>query len=122
MKLKEKVKFVNKDKSLFFPTLRKRIDAYFLENNISRHANTAMLVKTVILLLAYVVPFIFILTLQPSFGISLMLWFVMGLGVAGIGMSVMHDANHGAYSSDKRINYLLGHSLNMVGGSATNWK
>lgn len=122
MKLQSKVKFVNKDKSLFFPTLRKRVDAYFSENNIPKTANTAMIVKSVVLLLAYFVPFVALLAFTPGLGISLLLWFVMGLGVAGIGMSVMHDANHGAFSNSKRVNDLMGHTLNLVGGSAFNWK
>ncbi len=46
----------------------------------------------------------------------------MGLGKAGIGLSVMHDANHGAYSRKKWINSIVGYSLNLVGGNATNWK
>ncbi|WP_242916876.1 fatty acid desaturase family protein [Pontibacter liquoris] len=122
MKLKSKIKFVNKDKSLFFPTLRKRVDQYFEERNLARTANTAMIVKSVILILCYVLPFVLLLALTPSPGISLLLWFVMGLGVAGIGMSVMHDANHGAYSRNQRVNYLMSHTLNLVGGSAFNWK
>ncbi|WP_299758123.1 acyl-CoA desaturase [uncultured Pontibacter sp.] len=122
MKLKGKVKFVSKDKNLFFATLRKRVDAYFKENNIPKTANTAMVVKSVVLLLMYVLPFVAILALQPAWPLSLLLWFVMGLGVAGIGMSVMHDANHGAFSSNKKVNFLMGHTLNLVGGSAFNWK
>jgi len=122
MRPKSKIKFVNKDKSLFFPTLRKRVDRYFEENNISRTANAAMIVKSVVLLLCYIVPFILLLALQPAMGVSLLLWFVMGLGVAGIGMSVMHDANHGAYSRNKNVNLLMGYTLNLVGGSAFNWK
>jgi linoleoyl-CoA desaturase len=46
----------------------------------------------------------------------------MGVGVAGLGMSVMHDANHGAYSSNKTVNYLMAHVLNLLGGSTVNWK
>ncbi len=122
MKLQSKYKFVNKDKSLFFPTLRKRVDAYFEENGMSKTANPSMVFKSVVLIAAYVVPFILLLILQPSLGVSLALWFIMGLGVAGIGMSVMHDANHGAYSSNKSVNAIMGYSLNLVGGSAFNWK
>jgi linoleoyl-CoA desaturase len=122
MKFKGNVKFVDENRNLFFPTLRKRVDAYFEEKNISKHANATMVVKTILLVLAYVAPFIFLLIFKPTYNISLILWFIMGLGIAGIGMSVMHDANHGAYSSNSKINYLLGHTLNLVGGSATNWK
>ena len=50
------------------------------------------------------------------------LWLLMGVGLAGIGMSVMHDGNHGAYSKNKVVNKLMGLTLNLVGGSAKNWK
>ena len=42
--------------------------------------------------------------------------------MAGIGMGVMHDAIHGTYSQNPRINKLLGYTLNMVGANATVWK
>jgi linoleoyl-CoA desaturase len=122
MSLKGKVRFINKDKSLFFATLQKRVDLYFTEKNISKHANGTMVVKTIILLSTYILPFILLLTLQPPLWISLLLWIIMGLGVAGVGMSVMHDANHGAYSANKKVNYLLGHAVNLLGASAFNWK
>ena len=46
---------------------------------------------------------------------------MMGIGMAGIGMSVMHDANHGAYSKIKiLISSLVFHHF--LGGSYINWK
>ena len=122
MKLKGKVKFVNKDKSLFFPTLRKRVDAYFSENQLPKSGDSQLLLKSVVLLLVYLVPFAGLLAFTPGLGLSLILWFVMGLGVAGVAMSVMHDANHGAFSKNKTINYLMAHSVNLLGASAFNWK
>ncbi|GHA53861.1 fatty acid desaturase family protein [Pontibacter akesuensis] len=122
MNVKTKVKFVSKDKNLFFATLRKRVDTYFIENNIAKTANTTMVVKSVVLLLGYIMPFILLLALQPALWVSMGLWFIMGLSVAGIGMSVMHDANHGAYSTNKKVNDMMGFTLNLVGGSAFNWK
>ena len=119
---KGSVKFVANDKNIFFVTLRKRVDQYFKENGISKHANSQMVVKTVVLLALYGVPFILLLSLQPPLWVSFILWFMMGLGVAGIGMSIMHDANHGAYSSSRKVNDLLGYTLNLVGGAAFNWK
>lgn len=118
------VRFVdtNKDKALFFATLRKRVDSYFKENKISKHYNGVMVVKTVILLSFYVFPFVATMFFPSSFGITILLWTIMGFAKAGIGMSVMHDANHGAYSSSSKVNFWLGHTLNMVGGSVFNWK
>ncbi|MHA6248806.1 fatty acid desaturase family protein [Pontibacter sp. CAU 1760] len=122
MKLKGKVKFIPQDKNLFFATLRKRVDAYFTENHLQKTANSTMVVKSAVLLLVYILPFLVLLAFQPAFLPGMALWFVMGLGVAGIGMSVMHDANHGAFSKNKRVNELMGNTLNLVGGSSFNWK
>ena len=122
MRLNGKVKFVNKDKTLFFATLKKRVDFYFQKNNISKHANSTMVIKTIVLLIVYLSPFILLLSLQPPLWASLILWLIMGIGVAGIGMSVMHDGNHGAYSSNKNVNYVMGQLINLLGASAFNWK
>ena len=51
-----------------------------------------------------------------------MCWALMGFGMAGIGMSVIHDANHGAYSKNDKVNYFLGRLVNLVGAYAPTWK
>jgi linoleoyl-CoA desaturase len=122
MQQKGHVKFVPRDKSAFYPTLKARVDQYFKEQGLSRHANTQLVLKAVVLIALYTLPFAALLILQPGYGWALGLWFLMGLGLAGIGMSVMHDANHGAFSSDQRVNWLMGHTLNLCGGSTQNWK
>lgn len=42
--------------------------------------------------------------------------------MAGIGMGVMHDAIHGSYSKNKKINTFLGYSFNLIGGNADVWR
>lgn len=122
MQAKGQVKFISKNKTEFYNVLKKRVDDYFITHNISRHYNAAMILKSVILLTGYILPFVILITVQHSFAISLLLWFIMGVSLSGIGMSIMHDANHGAYSSNKKVNYFFGHTLNLVGGSVFNWK
>ena len=113
----------DKDKAQFFPTLRKRVNAYFQENNISKHANATMVVKTVVMLSMFLVPYFLIITETITNVWALWgLCVVMGFGSSGIGLSVMHDANHGAYSSNSWVNRILGWTLNMVGGLAFTWK
>lgn len=116
------VRFSNRNQNDFTRTLRKRVDNYFKSKGISRNANATMVMKTVVFLTLYILPFVALFTFAPSFGVSLLLWAIMGFAVAGIGMSVMHDANHGAYSRNPRINALVGHSLNLCGGAVVNWK
>ncbi len=118
------VKFVptNSDKEQFFATLRQRVQAYFTQNNISRNANGKMYLKTVIMLSLYIVPFVSIYLFHLSFGMLMLCYAVMGLGVVGIGMGIMHDAIHNSYSNNNWINRVLGYSLNLVGGSDFTWK
>jgi linoleoyl-CoA desaturase len=116
------VRFLDKDRSSFYSTLRENVDRYFTDNNISKNANGAMVLKTVLLMLMYLGPLLIICIFHPSVPVSLLLWSIMGFGVAGMGMSVMHDANHGAYSSNENLNRILGHSIVLLGGSVFNWK
>ena len=122
MKIKEKIKFVSSDKSLFFPTLKKRVDQYFIDNQKSKYANKTMIIKTIVLLAAYIIPYLILVTFTPPIAISLFLWLVMGAAISGIGMSVMHDANHGAFSQNSTINKWLGYTINLAGAGAMNWK
>jgi linoleoyl-CoA desaturase len=120
----QNIRFIdsNKNTMQFFAILRKRVDGYFKEKELSRHYNLQMVIKTIILLSTYIVPFVCILVFHPGILVSILLWTLMALAAAGIGMSVMHDANHGSYSSSSKTNLWLGHSLNLVGGSVFNWK
>ena len=121
---------MNRSKSLRFAkdrqdflSLNKRVNDYFKSNNISRHANIEMIAKTVFMFALYFVPFVLMLTGVVSGTWQMIgMCVLMGAGVAGIGLSIMHDANHGAYSGKPWLNNLIGYSLNIVGGNAFNWK
>lgn len=107
----------------FFITLNQRVGDYFKSNNITRQANPEMVVKTFVMFALYFFPYGLIISgLVVNVWMVIGLVFIMGLGVAGIGLSVMHDANHGAYSSRAWVNNLIGYSLNLVGANAFNWK
>lgn len=81
-----------------------------------------MIFKTFFMLFIYIVPYILILTLNLSSPIVLILWAIVGFGMAGIGMSVMHDGNHNAYSKNMTVNKWIGYFLNIVGGYDLNWR
>ncbi|MBY0433412.1 MAG: acyl-CoA desaturase [Cyclobacteriaceae bacterium] len=116
------IKFANQPQD-FYTALSQRVNYYFKSNQISRTANSEMVIKTIFMLLLYFVPYaISISGLVTTFPLYLLVCLVMGLGIAGIGLSIMHDANHGSYSNKPWVNDLLGYSLNVVGGNAFNWK
>jgi linoleoyl-CoA desaturase len=113
----------SKSKVDFVSTLNKRVNDYFRQRALSRHANPEMVVKTFIMFSLYLVPYALILSGAVT-GVAWLVFLVvvMSLGLAGIGLSVMHDANHGAYAKKKWLNNLIGYSLNLVGANAFNWK
>lgn len=116
-------RFANRKQADFFRTLRQRVDEYFSSNNIEKTANTQMVVKTVSMLAMYLIPFIALLTLPfTAWWQTLPLWFMMGVGLAGVGFSVMHDAAHGAYSKKRWVNELLASSMYLLGGNVFTWK
>jgi len=116
------VKF-DTNKSEFAKVLRKRVNQYFKEKKISKHSNFNMVTKTVFMMSLYLIPYSFVVSgFIDSYWLNLVLWATMGLGMAGIGMSVMHDANHGSYSKSKRLNNFIGQVITLIGGNAINWK
>lgn len=117
------VKFNNTDRPEFFKELRKRVNQHFKENNTDKYGNTKMKIKSFFMLALYFIPFsILLFGGIQSTGLMFALWLIMGFGVSGIGLAIMHDANHGAYSKNKRINNTMGFLLNFVGGYPANWR
>lgn len=116
------IRFNNANRS-FYLTAKKRVDEYFKENNISRYGNYNMVIKSIFMFTLYFTPFILlILNVFDSFWVQSILWAIAGLGMSGIGLSIMHDANHGAYSRNAKLNALMCRSMNFVGGYSLNWQ
>lgn len=116
------ISFAKTDQAEFYKELRKRVNGYFKENNISRYANFNMVFKTIFMISLYFVPYLLMLNYFESTIMLMLMWAIMGFGMAGIGLSIMHDANHGAYSKVKWINTLMGNLIHLVGGSDINWR
>ena len=95
---------------------------YFSSRKLSDKATPGMIAKTWILLA---------LTFG-SYGLILSGWFgtwamlglavFMGVGVAGLGFAVAHDALHGAYSNKAWVNKLFGYVFDLLGANGYMWK
>jgi linoleoyl-CoA desaturase len=82
-----------------------------------------MVVKTLIMLSLFFIPLILLASgMVTAVWVLFLLYILSGFGMAGIGMGVMHDAIHGSYSKNNKINTLLGYSFNLIGGNAVVWK
>src|SRR5690606_1504686 len=114
--------FSKTDTVKFFRTLNSRVNAYFKDNNIKKTGNWKIYLKTVILFSIFLTPYFLILSLSLPFWAHLLLSVVIGIGMAGIGMNVMHDGNHGSYSSKSWVNKIMGGSIYILAGNVYNWQ
>ncbi len=115
------IKF-EKDRSQFMSVLRKNVNDYFKEKGLSTKGNWRSALKSVIMLSIYLAPFVLMLTVSMSGWMIFPLAVIMGIGMAGTGMSVMHDGLHGSSSKQNWLNDLLGSTIYMLGSTSINWK
>lgn len=118
----QEIKFVTRDKTKFFRTLNKRVNNYFKENHINKTGNWKLYSKAIIMFSLFLIPLIILLTVNMPHWIQLLLTIVIGIGMAGVGMNVMHDANHESFSSKKWVNKLMGSSIYILAGNVYNWQ
>lgn len=104
----------------FAKELRKRINNYFKEKNISQYANAEVITKGFLGFLIWGIIYFLILSDTLSNNFLLLITAFMALGFVNIflAFNIMHDACHGAYSKNKRVNYILGFTMNFIGGNS----
>lgn len=109
-------------KGHFTRTLNKRVNAYFKERGIKKTGDIRLWIKATVMFLLFMGPFVLLLFYDFPWWIALFLCIASGIGMAGIGMNVMHDANHGSFSSKKWVNRIMGSTMYLLAGNARNWK
>lgn len=115
------IKF-SRDKSEFAYILRKNVNNYFKEKGISTKGNWKIAVKSIVFLSIYFIPFIDMLIVPLQDWVIFLLAVLMGIGMAGVGMNVMHDAIHESISSKMWVNKILGYTMCTMGSTVFNWK
>jgi linoleoyl-CoA desaturase len=108
--------------SPFHSDLKARVQAYFDRTGREPHGGWAIRRKTAILgaWLAGSYALAVFGHLAPV--LVVLLTISIGLAMAGIGFSVMHDANHGSYAKSARLNRLMSFSIDVLGASSHVWR
>lgn len=121
--MEEKVlNFSRIDKAKFFRTLNKRVNSYFKENNIKKTGNGKLYFKTAIVLTLFILPIVLMYFIKMPLWLMLLLCVVVGFGMAGVGMNVMHDSIHESFSSKKWVNKIFGSTIYVMAGNVYNWQ
>ncbi|MEM9326980.1 MAG: acyl-CoA desaturase [Bacteroidota bacterium] len=116
-------RFSNNTQADFSQTLKQRVNDYFKSNNLNRHGGSKIIWKTIVMIMLLLVPYLLMVGgYAPNLWVFFLLWTLMGIGTAGLGLNVMHDAIHGAYSKNSKINRVMGLVLNFIGGHSEIWR
>lgn len=120
---KTTIKFPAHKKPEFIIELRNLVASYFEQKKISKYGNANLVWKSVFMFSLYLIPYFLMLSgTIGSIGGIFICWIVIGIGKAGVGMAVMHDANHRTYSKKQTVNVWLGRTLYLLGGFPPNWQ
>jgi linoleoyl-CoA desaturase len=105
----------------FHAAVKDRVEAWFTENNVDRHGGARMAAKTLFWIGLSVSTWALLLGLGLPAPWTYGLWAILGFALACIGFNVGHDAIHGSWSKDERINQVLSWSYELIGANVRNW-
>ena len=105
----------------FQKDVNRRVDEFFRNKNISKNANSQMILKTVWILVGWAGTYALIIS--NLFNPLAMLALALGHGffTAMIGLNISHDAIHGSYTKCPKKNKRLGLTFNMIGVNDYVW-
>jgi linoleoyl-CoA desaturase len=112
----------NNSNNEFFQSLKTSVDIYFSQTKIKRTGDWRLFSKSIILTGSALLIYTSLIFINIPAIVALLLSLVLGFVLACIGFSVMHDANHGSYSPNNKLNDFIGLTANVMGASSFFWK
>ena len=117
------IRFSTSEDNDFSEILTKRVYDYFDKNGINTYANKPMVLKTLLFFGFYTAIYLFILNGNSTNLVLLfVLWGTLGLLQSFIGMSIMHDTVHEAYTKSRFIRFFLQLPILAIGVEPKIWK
>ncbi|MEP7107474.1 MAG: acyl-CoA desaturase [Ferruginibacter sp.] len=116
-----KITFDNRNNQ-FYQNLKVSVDQYFEAKGVKKTGDRRLYIKTFALVGAAIVMYCSLVFFKMNVLPALLTCALLGFTFASIGFSVMHDANHGSYSTKSWLNDMLGLSANALGASSFFWK
>ena len=116
-----KITFDNRNNQ-FYQSLKVSVDQYFQKKGIRKTGDWRLFIKTFALIGTALIMYFSLVFFKMDSLPALIICGLLGFIFASIGFSVMHDANHGSYSTSPKLNDMLGLSANALGASSFFWK
>lgn len=109
-------------RSQFQTDLNKQVDGYFEKAHLPKTGTWRMFFKTGIILFSAVAFYTYLVFYANTYwgvGISML---GIALSICLIGFNIMHDGAHGSYAQNPKLNWLMGFTLDLMGGSNYLWR
>ena len=106
----------------FHTDLVRRVEQYFEGTGRSRHGGWMIGAKAAALIAWLAASYAILMFVPLHAWQAALLSVSVGLAMAGVGFSVMHDANHGGTSSSAHVNGLMSFTLDLLGASSFLWR
>jgi linoleoyl-CoA desaturase len=108
--------------SSFPKVLRRRLDDFFSEENISPKANRAMWVKVAVGLAVLAGSWVALYTFKPDSWKFVGLYLINAIAQTFLLLNIAHDSNHNAISSSRSVNKALNYVFDVCGISSYMWR
>ncbi|XP_002988231.2 acyl-lipid (8-3)-desaturase [Selaginella moellendorffii] len=118
----DNIQYMQPFEEKFYTTLKERVESFFDKFKLDARVHPHMFLKSALIFVGLTFCYYTTFYRQQHFLFSLFSAAGMGFFIAEIGLSIMHDANHGAYSRYPLLGYIMGASLDIVGASSFMWK
>ncbi len=116
-----KITFSNSNND-FYQSVKLSVEEYFTQHKIKKTGDWRLFSKTIILIGSAIAMYLLLMFVNMPALPALLICALLGFVFASIGFSVMHDANHGSYSPNAKLNDFIGLSANALGASSFFWK
>jgi linoleoyl-CoA desaturase len=110
------------DASSFPKVLRRRLDSFFSEQNISPKADRTMWVKIALGLAVLAGSWITLYALNPDSWKFVVVYLLNGLAQTFLLLNIAHDSNHNAISSTRSVNKILNYAFDVCGINSYMWR
>jgi len=106
----------------FHARVKQRVHQYFADNHMPKTGDWRLFLKTGIILTWFVLFYVLYVFYTTSLLMALLTVVALAQGFILIGFNMMHDGGHNSYARHKTINWLMGFTLDCIGGSHILWR
>jgi linoleoyl-CoA desaturase len=106
----------------FHETLQKRVRQYFAAKQLPKTGDWRMFLKTGICLTWLATSYVLLVFFAASLTSALLTAFALAQGFILVSCNIMHDGAHDSFSKNKKISWLMGCTLDLMGGSQMLWR